>query len=94
MLWYRHHFLLLGAEGGGKLAKLHGSIPFSAVRARFGGEALCGILARAAGLVDDARPIAARALIERFDWARVPREDRVATWDGQSLAITEMPARA
>ena len=44
---YRHHFLLL-EPGASKLAKLHGSIPFSALATRHSGEELCGLLAHAA----------------------------------------------
>ncbi|HEY4241958.1 MAG TPA: glutamate--tRNA ligase family protein [Kofleriaceae bacterium] len=76
---YRHHFLLLEAAGGGKLAKLHGSIPFSAVRAAYSGEALRGFLVEAAGL--------ASAAPADFAWSRVRTEDRVCTWDGQRLAL-------
>ena len=69
---YRHHFLLLEPHGD-KLAKLHGSIPFSQLRARYTGPELLQLLARVAGQAD-ADPA-------RFDWARVPREDVVARWD-------------
>jgi glutamyl/glutaminyl-tRNA synthetase len=79
---YRHHFLLLESHGN-KLAKLHGSIPFAPLRARYTAAELCGILATAAGL-GAGTP---RELIARFDWARVPRDDRVARWDG-ALVIT------
>lgn len=84
---YRHHFLLL-EPGAGKLAKLHGSIPFSAVRARYDGPALCGLLAGAANLGDGA-PCTPDALVADFDWRRVPTQDRVARWDGDVLAITD-----
>lgn len=82
---YRHHFLLL-EPGAGKLAKLHGSIPFSQVRARHDGPALCGLLARAANLGDGA-PCTPEALVAGFDWRRVPTADRVARWDGDGLVI-------
>ena len=72
---YRHHFLLLEPSGD-KLAKLHGSIPFSQLRARYDGPGLCGVLAQLAGQGDGA-PTTPRALIDTFDWARVPREDRL-----------------
>lgn len=77
---YRHHFLLLEPSGD-KLAKLHGSIPFSQVRARYDGPSLCGVLAHAAGLLDAPTRCAPRELVASFDWSRVPREDRVARWD-------------
>ena len=77
---YRHHFLLL-EEGGGKLAKLHQSIPWSVVRARYRGDELCGLLAHAAGLIDAPRPCTPRELAATFDWAQVTAGDRVARWD-------------
>jgi len=83
---YRHHFLLL-EPGAGKLAKLHGSIPFSQLRARYDGPALCGVLAHAADLVDAATPCTPRDLVAAFDWRRVPRGDRVARWDAHGLTI-------
>jgi len=78
---YRHHFLLLEDDGRDKLAKLHGAIPFSALRARHAGSELCGILAHAAGLRDTPEPVRPRDLIEQFAWARVTVEDRVARFD-------------
>jgi glutamyl-Q tRNA(Asp) synthetase len=86
---YRHHFLLLEPGGGGKLAKLHGSIPWSTVRAHHDGPALCGVLAHAAGLRDTAAPCTPESLIAGFDWRRVPTVDRVARWsatDGLVIA--------
>ncbi len=84
---YRHHFLLLEPSGD-KLAKLHGSIPFGEVHARYRGDELCGVLAGAAGIADDARPCTPRELLAHFDWARVTRIDRVARWDSK-LTITD-----
>lgn len=83
---YRHHFLLLEPRSGDKLAKLHGSIPFSQLRTRYDGPALCGVLAHAAGLTDTPRPAHPRDLVASFDWSRVPRTDLVARWTG-ALAI-------
>jgi len=84
---YRHHFLLL-EPAGDKLAKLHGSIPFSQLRPRYDRAALCGILAHAAGLID--RPLACTPaeLVKTFDWSRVPVTDRIARFDPeQGLVI-------
>lgn len=70
---YRHHFLLLEPQGK-KLAKLHGSIPFSQLRARYTGPELHALLMRVAGQVEGVTPAT-------FDWSRVPREDVVVRWD-------------
>ena len=85
-LRYRHHFLLL-EPGAGKLAKLHGSIPFSELRARYDGPGLCGVLADAAGLLVTPGPCRPDELVAGFDWRRVPRHDRVARWDDRGLTI-------
>jgi glutamyl-tRNA synthetase/glutamyl-Q tRNA(Asp) synthetase len=74
---YRHHFLLL-EPAGEKLAKLHGSIPWTELRARYQARELRAVLAAAANL--DGTP-------EAFDWSRVPREDRVARWIDHELVI-------
>ena len=71
----------------GKLAKLHGSIPFSELRVRHDGPGLCGILAHAAGLVDAPAPCSPADLVAAFDWRRVPEADRVARWGQHGLAI-------
>lgn len=73
---YRHHFLLL-EPAGEKLAKLHGSIPFSLVRGHYDARGLCSALAAAANL-GTGTP---RELLATFDWGRVPREDVVVRWD-------------
>jgi len=84
---YRHHFLLLEPrEDGGedrKLAKLHGSIGYHALRARYRGDELCGILAHACGLLGAPSPCRPSELVGGFDWSRVPIHDRVARWAGQ-----------
>lgn len=89
---YRHHFLLL-EPGAGKLAKLHGSIPFSQLRDRHDGPALCGLLAHAAGLALTPVPCRPAELVAAFDWRRVPSSDRVARWDEHGLSITDEAAR-
>jgi glutamyl/glutaminyl-tRNA synthetase len=77
---YRHHFLLL-EPAGDKLAKLHGSIPFSQLRDRYDGPALCGALAHLAGLTATPAPCTPAELVAGFDWARVRRDDRVVRFD-------------
>ncbi len=85
---YRHHFLLLEASGD-KLAKLHGSLPFSQVRARYSGPELCGWLAHTAGLLDAPRACTPSELVTTFDWARVSRDDRVVVWnDGLTVGAS------
>ena len=64
-----------------KLAKLHGSLPFTQLRARHAAPELCGLLAYAAGLFDRPEPCAPAELVASFDWARVRASDRVAGWD-------------
>jgi glutamyl/glutaminyl-tRNA synthetase len=85
---YRHHFLLL-EPGAGKLAKLHGSIPFSQLRLRHDGPALCGLLAHAAGLAPTPSPCRPDELVAAFDWRRIPRFDRVAHWNEHGLSIND-----
>ena len=84
---YRHHFLLLEPRGGDgaerKLAKLHGSIGYHALRTRHRGDELCGVLARAAGITDSDAPCRPADLVGGFDWNRVPVHDKVARWDGR-----------
>ena len=77
---YRHHFLLLESSGD-KLAKLHGSIPFTLVRAHYSGPELCGWLGHTAGLLDVPRACSPADLVEDFAWSRVPTEDLVVRWN-------------
>jgi glutamyl/glutaminyl-tRNA synthetase len=77
---YRHHFLLI-EDTGDKLAKLHGSIPFTQLSARHSGSELCGHLGWIANLVDEPAPCTPAALLERFDWGRIPRGDRLVRFD-------------
>jgi glutamyl/glutaminyl-tRNA synthetase len=86
---YRHHFLLL-EQTGDKLAKLHGSLPFSELRERYTGGELCGVLAHAAGLVHERRACTPEQLVASFDWVRVPTTDRVMRWQGGELTVTEL----
>jgi glutamyl/glutaminyl-tRNA synthetase len=76
---YRHHLLLLEPRGD-KLAKLHGSIGATALRARYDAPALCGVLAAAAGLRAAPAPCHPAELLATFAWDQVSRDDRVATW--------------
>jgi glutamyl/glutaminyl-tRNA synthetase len=80
---YRHHLLLLEPDGD-KLAKLHGSIPFTLLENRYRGDELCALLAGSIGL----RSLPARDLVADFDWHRVATGDRIATWTDDGLSIT------
>lgn len=86
---YRHHFLLLEPSAT-KLAKLHGSIPFTLLQAAHTGEALCGRLACAANLVDSPAPCTPASLVAGFDWQRVTRVDRVARMTASGLVIESL----
>jgi len=80
---YRHHFLLLEPRTGGeerKLAKLHGSIGFTALRTCHRADELCGLLAHAAGLLDRPEPCRPADLVDGFDWRSVSTRDKVAVW--------------
>ncbi len=79
----------LAGPGRGKLAKLHGSIPFSELRARHDGPGLCGLLAHAAGLAATPAPCRPADLVAGFDWRRVPAADRVARWGDGGLVIED-----
>jgi glutamyl-Q tRNA(Asp) synthetase len=81
---YRHHFLLL-EETGGKLAKLHGAVGWRELREYYAPDALCGLLAEAAALIEAPTPMWPRDLLSGFDWQRVRSEDRLARWTGERL---------
>jgi len=81
---YRHHFLLL-EESGGKLAKLHGAVGWRELRAHYAPEALCGLLAEVAGLLETTAPIHPAELLAAFDWKWVRGEDFSMHWTGESL---------
>ena len=81
---YRHHFLLL-EETGGKLAKLHGAVGWRELREHYTPDALCGLLAHSAGLIETVVRVRPRDLLAEFDWQRVRDEDLVMHWTGESL---------
>jgi glutamyl-Q tRNA(Asp) synthetase len=85
---YRHHLLLLEERGGEKLAKLHGSLPFSQLQPRVTAPVLVGQLAHAAGLLAEPVAITPRELVDGFAWARVATDDRVARLGEHGLEIT------
>jgi glutamyl/glutaminyl-tRNA synthetase len=81
---YRHHLLLL-EERGDKLAKLHGAVAASDLRARYAGDEVCGVLAHACGLRADAARVLPAQLLDDFSWERVARGDRIMRWTGEAL---------
>jgi glutamyl/glutaminyl-tRNA synthetase len=86
---HRHHLLLLETQGD-KLAKLHGSIPYSKVRAHYSGSELCGVLAAAAGILASPRRCVPRQLVDLFDWARVISADRRVHWDDAAGLVVDL----
>jgi glutamyl/glutaminyl-tRNA synthetase len=83
---YRHHLLLLERRGA-KLAKLHGAVGYAELRAAYRAPALCGVLARAAGLRPSVEPVTPHELLDGFAWSRVRDEDRVLHWTGRELIL-------
>jgi glutamyl/glutaminyl-tRNA synthetase len=89
---YRHHLLLLEPRGS-KLAKLHGSVGFDAIRPHMDGATLVGLLAHAVGISGSSAPVHPQALVQDFDWARVRLEDLAVQWDG-TRGVLEFGLRA
>lgn len=81
---YRHHLLLLEARDGTaeKLAKLHGSLPLSQLRATHTPAMLRGVLAYMAGLVPEPSAVSLNELRSCFAWEKVRRDDVLVRWDG------------
>lgn len=78
---YAHVPLVVNAAGE-KLSKRDGALALAALReAGVRPEAVVGWLGWALGLLDAQGPLTARALIERFDWARVRRAPTVVPDD-------------
>jgi glutamyl-tRNA synthetase/glutamyl-Q tRNA(Asp) synthetase len=83
---YHHHLLLLEPRGD-KLTKLHGSVSAAELRQVCEGATLCGLLAHAAGLLEEPREVRPDELLAGFAWDRVRQEDRVMEWDGTALRL-------
>ena len=83
---YRHHLLLL-EQRGHKLAKLHGAVGASQLRAVYSGPQLCGWLAWCAELTPQAEPCTPAQLLTSFAWERVRRADRLVHWTGAWLEL-------
>jgi glutamyl/glutaminyl-tRNA synthetase len=83
---YRHHLLLL-AERGDKLAKLHGAIGGDALRVRHDAPSLVGVLACAGGPPPRPAPVPPVVLLRAFAGARVATRDRVLRVDDGHLVL-------
>ena len=70
-----YHVPLLLAPDGRRLSKRERDLDMGALRARFTPAELLGRLAWLAGLLERPEPLEARALLPRFHWDRVRRED-------------------
>ena len=88
---YRHHLLLL-EERGDKLAKLHGAVGWNELRRSYEPQALCGILAYAAGLIEVPRSTTPQDLLPDFSWKRVRGDDRILRWTGTELVVVGVAA--
>lgn len=71
------HVPLLTAPDGRRLSKRERDLDMGALRGRYTAEALVGLLAHLAGLLERPEPVAARELVPHFSWDRVPQTDIV-----------------
>lgn len=69
------HIPLLTAFDGRRLSKRDGDLDLSRLRTLYSPEEIIGMLGKAAGLLDEYRPISAENLISYFDWKKIPLED-------------------
>lgn len=78
---FAHVPLIVGADGR-RLAKRHGDSRLASYRRRgIRAAEILGYLAWSAGLIDEARPVAARELVEGFELERIGREAFVFSAD-------------
>lgn len=75
------HLPLLCNASGQRLCKRDKSLDLGELRQHHSAEALVGILAFHAGLIDQPSPISAQSLIPLFSWAKVPCEDIIVSED-------------
>lgn len=87
---YRHHLLLLEAQGG-KMAKFHQAVGVPELSQHYTPAQLCGILACMSGLRADCTPCHPQDLLKDFTWQRVGEQDRVLQWNGSQLLLPEQP---
>ncbi|MBE6932673.1 MAG: tRNA glutamyl-Q(34) synthetase GluQRS [Ruminococcaceae bacterium] len=72
-----YHVPLLVAPDGRRLSKRDGDLDLQALREHYSAEELIGLLACAAGLLDEPVPCTPQELARKFDWSRVTREETV-----------------
>ncbi|MDO5548905.1 MAG: tRNA glutamyl-Q(34) synthetase GluQRS [Eubacteriales bacterium] len=71
-----YHIPLLTAPDGRRLSKREKDLDLGVLRKAFGRpEPILGMLAKACGLRETARPISLPELAEGFDWSRIPKHD-------------------
>ena len=75
------HIPMLMAPEGRRLSKRDQDLDMGALRQRLKPEELIGVLAHAAGLTDDAKPISATELATVFDWNKL---------GGREIVVTEL----
>lgn len=73
-----YHVPLLVAPDGRRLSKRDGDLDLQALREHYSAEELIGLLACAAGLLEEPMPCTPQELARQFDWNRVTREETVS----------------
>ena len=80
-LGYEHpeygHVPLLLSETGRRLAKRDRDQELGQLRAQYTAPGLVGILAHAAGLIEEPAPVTPEELIPLFDWKKLPKSDLI-----------------
>ena len=73
------HIPMLMAPEGRRLSKRDQDLDMGALRSRLTPEQLIGVLAHAAGLTENAKPISAVELATIFDWSKISGKEIVVT---------------
>ena len=73
------HIPMLMAPEGRRLSKRDQDLDMGALRNRLTPEQLIGVLAHAAGLTENAKPISAKELATVFDWSKISGKEIVVT---------------
>ena len=69
------HIPMLVAPDGRRLSKRDGDLDLGALRKKMTPQALLGVLAYSAGLIDANEPVSAMELAEEFSWEKLKKED-------------------